>query len=266
MDSNQKLDALRTKIDLYAVPPLFSPEIRSRSNRYAETVAREKNNLLRVMASLIAYSNNAPSDAVAAILDNGVFERVFFHFDLQAVARMNPDWIIENNWSAIRDIRFKKKVGAIIGCAKLLASYRGANITIETFFDSYNLPKDLTVEDDLDKFWRQYDTLLAGFIARDMPYFKNDTALLHLLLYVGFPCIAPDVMAMKVAAAVGLIDLRRDYTLCSLNERKFVVRTVQEYCCSRDIQPAVMDLYLLIFGGQNHAQRYVRDGYVPLTV
>ena len=148
----------------------------------------------------------------------------------------------------------------------MLASYRGANITIETFFDSYNLPKDLTVEDDLDKFWRQYDTLLAGFIARDMPYFKNDTALLHLLLYVGFPCIAPDVMVMKVAAAVGLIDLRRDYTLCSLNERKFVVRTVQEYCCSRDIQPAVMDLYLLIFGGQNHAQRYVRDGYVPLTV
>ncbi len=262
----QKLDALRTKIDLCAVTPLFSQEIQSRTNRYAETVARENNNLLRVMASLIAYSNNAPSDAVAAILESGVFERVFFHFDIRTVARMNPDWIIENNWGAIRDIRFKKKVGAIITCAKLLASNRNSNISIETFFDNYNLPKELATEDDINRFWQQYDYLLAGFIVMDMPYFKNDTALLHLLLYLGFPCIKPDLIVMKVAAAIGLIDSRKDYTLCSLKERKSVVRTVQEYCCSRKIKPEVMDLYLLIFGGQNYARRYVSDGYVPLTL
>ncbi len=263
MDMYQQLDALRTRIDLQAVQPLLSREIQSRANRYAETVAREKNNLLRVMASLIAYSNNAPSDAVATILENGVFERVFFHFDIRTVARMNSEWIIENNWSAIRDIRFKKKVGAIIGCAKLLAANRNNNPTIETFFDSYNLPKEIGSKDDLDRFWQQYDFLLAGFIVRDMPYFKNDTALLHLLLYLGFPCIKPDLIVMKVAAAVGLIDSRKDYNLCSLKERKSVVRTVQEYCLSRNIKPAVMDLYFLIFGGQNYARRFVTDGYVP---
>jgi hypothetical protein len=116
----EKLDVLKLKVDKVKKEPIFSEEINIRNNRYERTVETEKNNLLRVMASLIAFSNNAPSDTVGEMIESGVFEKVFHNFDLDIVAKLNADTIIANNWHNIRCIRFKKKALAIIDCAKLL--------------------------------------------------------------------------------------------------------------------------------------------------
>jgi len=82
MNITDKLDDIITKVKALKREPIFSDEVHSRNNRYDNTVSAEQNNLLRVMAALIAFSNNAPSDAVGYIIESGVFERVFYNFDL----------------------------------------------------------------------------------------------------------------------------------------------------------------------------------------
>jgi len=136
MNIFDKLDAIRSKVDASTIEPIFSDEVDSRNSRYENTVETEKNNLLRVMAALIAFSNNAPSDAVGYMVENGVFERVFCSFDLDKVANLNPDEIITTDWNNIKSIRFKKKVDAIVRCAKLLIKSGKEKATME-FWGQY---------------------------------------------------------------------------------------------------------------------------------
>ncbi len=266
MNIFDKLDAIRSKVDASTIEPIFSDEVDTRNSRYENTVETEKNNLLRVMAALIAFSNNAPSDAVGYMVENGVFERVFCSFDLDKVANLNPDEIITTDWNNIKSIRFKKKVDAIVRCAKLLIKSGKEKATIESLYKNYNLPKDIVNEGDIVKFWEQFDMILANFNKLDMPYFKNDTTLLHLLLHLGFPCIKPDLIVMKVAASIGIVNGRDNHNTYRPDEKKLVVRTIQRYCLQNSIKPAVMDLYILIYGGQKYAFRYVTDGYVPFSL
>lgn len=266
MDIFNIFDAIRTNVDSYARKQMLSDEISSRNNRYENTVLAEKNNLLRVMATLIAFSNNAPSDAVGEIIEGGIFERVFYNFDLDKVASLNPDNIVSREWDNIKSIRFKKKVDAIVKCAKLLKKNGNDKATIESIYKNYNLPKDINNENDIVKFWEQFDRIFASFKKSDMPYFKNDTTLLHLLLHLGFPCIKPDLIVMKVAASLGIVKARDNHNTYSSDEKKLVVKTIQKYCILQNIKPAVMDLYILIYGGQKYALRYVVNGYVPISI
>lgn len=260
----EKLDSIITDINHHKVDPQFTNEINSRNNRYETTVEVEKNNLLRVMATLIAFSNNAPSDSVANMLDNGVFEKVFHNFDLVKVSELNPESVVANEWDKLRVIRFKKKVEAIIKCAKLLIKSGQEKATIESLFKSYNLPKDIKSESDIDKFWEQFDRILAYYKRIDMPYFKNYTTLLHLLLHLGFPCIKPDLIVMKVAASIGIVKPRDDHNTYSDYEKINVVQTIQKYCLLNKIKPAVIDTYLLIYGGQKYYLGYVNNSYTRL--
>ncbi|MDA8412524.1 MAG: DNA-3-methyladenine glycosylase I [Desulfobacteraceae bacterium] len=266
MDTFNKFDAIVKNVDLNAKNQMFTDEVTSRNNRYANTVLAEKNNLLRVMATLIAFSNNAPSDAVGEIIEGGIFERVFYNFDLDKVASLNPDDIVSREWEHIKSIRFKKKIDAIVRCAKLLKKNGKDKATIESIYKNYNLPKDINNENDILKFWEQFDRIFASFKKSDMPYFKNDTTLLHLLLHLGFPCVKPDLIIMKVAASLGIVKARENHNTYSSEEKKVVVKTIQKYCLLRNIKPAVMDLYILIYGGQKYALRYVTNGYVPISI
>lgn len=265
MDIYEKLDALKLKVDKAKKEPIFSEEVNTRNNRYEKTVETEKNNLLRVMASLIAFSNNAPSDTVGEIIESGVFEKVFHKFDLDIVTNLNADNIITDNWHSIRSIRFKKKVDAIIDCAKLLQKIGKDKSSIESLYKSFNLPKEINSEADIVKFWEQFDRILANYKRLGMPYFKNDTTLLHLLLHLGFPCIKPDLIVMKVAASLGIVADKDNYNTYSPSEKKLVVTTIQRYCLQRNIKPAVLDLYFLIYGGQKYYLNYVTNRYALMT-
>lgn len=259
MNIYEKLDALKLKVDKVKKEPLFSEEINIRSNRYERTVETEKNNLLRVMTSLIAFSNNAPSNTVGEMIENGVFEKVFHKFDIDIVANLNADTIIDSNWHDIRSIRFKKKINAIIDCARLLHKIGKDKSSIESLYKSFNLPKEINNEADINTFWDQFDRILANYKKSGMPYFKNDTTLLHLLLHLGFPCVKPDLIVMKVAASLGIVADKDNYNIYSPSEKKLVVTTIQRYCLQRGIKPAVLDFYFLIYGGQKYYLNYVTN-------
>ena len=234
MDIFNKLDLIKSKVDASKREPIFSDEIASRNNRYENTVATEQNNLLRVMATLIAFSNNAPSDTVGYMIESGVFERVFHNFDLAKVANLNSDIILANEWGNIGVIRFKKKINAIIRCANLLMKNGTEKATIESLYKNYNLPKDIKNENDIIRFWDLFDRVIAYYKKIDMPYFKNDTTLLHLLLHLGFPCIKPDLIVMKVAASLGVIKAKDNHNTYSSVEKRLVVGTIQKYCLLRN--------------------------------
>ena len=260
-----KFDKIREKVDACRNEPLFSEEVSSRNNRYENTITSENNNLLRVMAKLIAYSNNAPSDKVNEMLEAGVFERVFHNFDLFIVANENPKHIINNEWHELKAIRFKKKIKTIITCANLIKEHYNQDFSIESLYKKYKLPINLRNESDITNFWKQFDIILKEFQRIDMPYYKNITTLLHLLLHLGFPCVKPDLIVMKVSAMMGIINRRANHNTYNIEERKIAVKTIQEYCLSRNIKPAVMDLYLLIYGGQKDTLKYVNHNFFPLS-
>lgn len=265
MNIYEKLDALKLEVDKVKKEPIFSEEVNTRNKRYENTVEVEKNNLLRVMASLIAFSNNAPSDTVGEMIESGVFEKVFHKFDLDTVININADTIITDNWHSIRSIRFKKKVDAIIDCAKLLKKIGKDKSSIESLYKNFNLPKEINSEADIVMFWEQFNRILANYKQLGMPYFKNHTTLLHLLLHLGFPCVKPDLIVMKVAASLGIVADKDNYNTYSPNEKKLVITTIQRYCLQRNIKPAVLDLYFLIYGGQQYYLNYVTNRYALMT-
>lgn len=265
MNSLEKLDALKSKVDKVKKEPLFSEEVKMRTERYERTVEKEKNNLLRVMASLIAFSNNAPSDTVGELIERGVFEKVFHRFDLDVVANLNADNVVGSYWHEIRSIRFQKKIQAIIDCAKLLQRIGKEKSTIEALYKSFNLPKEINNESDIIRFWEQFDKILSNYKKLGMPYFKNDTTLLHLLLHMGFPCVKPDLIVMKVAASLGIVPDKDNYNTYSPAEKKLVVTTIQKYCLQRNLKPAVLDLYFLIYGGQKYYLNYVTNRSVLMA-
>ena len=60
-------------------------------------------------------------------------------------------------------------------------------------YKKYNVPKELHDENDINNFWKQFDIVLTEFQRLDMPYYKNITTLLHLLLHLGLRCVKPDL-------------------------------------------------------------------------
>lgn len=257
----QKLDMIRAKVDAHRNEPLFSEEVASLKRRHQETITKEGNNLLRVMAKLIAYSNNAPSNKVTELIEGPHFERIFHDFDIAAVADDDAERLIELEWHNLTAFRFKKKVPAIIKCAKIL---RKNNIaTIDSLISKHRVPVELKSEKDVEMFWLQFESVLAEYERQEMPHFKNMTTLLHLLLHLGFPCVKPDLIVMKVAASIGIVNRRTNHNAYRPNERKLVVRTIQNYCLTKNLNPVVMDLYFLIYGGQKDSVKYAK-GLVPI--
>jgi len=261
----EKLDAIKANVDRYRVEPLFSEEVATITSRYQTTISAEKNNLLRVMAKMIAYSNNAPSDKVSALLDSGYFEEAFHGFDLSTVANANPEKVIATHWPKIRAIRFQKKIGSIIDCARVLLKHGGRS-TIESLYQQQKLPVVLTNTGDIDLFWQKFTLLLDQYHHERMPYFKNMTTLLHLLLHIGFPCVKPDLIVMRSAAQLGLVQGRENHNQYRPHERKLVVKTIQEYGLSRSIHPAVIDRYLLVHGGQKDSVQFVNQSFISSVI
>lgn len=78
-----------------------------------------------------------------------------------------------------------------------------------------------------------------------MPFFKKSTSLLHFLLHIGYDCIKPDLVIMKVANKLGMV------SSSSEKEKIQVVRVVQLYSVNRKIRPSMVDFYLLVYGEGN---------------
>ena len=95
------------------------------------------------------------------------------------------------------------------------------------------------------------------FKQKKIPFFQSTTSLLHFLLDAGYDCIKPDLVVMKVASKIKIVDSEK-------GDKNFraTVRKIQQYSLDRNIRPTIVDFYFLIDEGQRGAKKFVtNDSY-----
>lgn len=232
------IDSLRAKVDACKKEPEFSQEIAKRSQRqFPEEIQDQA--MLAEMAGVIAFSQSAKANLVEVMIEQGHLSRAFADFAVSRVARMDPLTVEQVHWPNISVIRFKKKLGAIIQCAESLLEIQQEYGSFAGLIKTIDLPKQLNHFGDIDEFWQKFFILQKRIKQARFPYFHQTTSLLHMLLNFGFPCVKPDKIVMNVATELGMTG--------NLIE---VVKQIQRYAVSRTMVPAVVDFYLLVYGGQ----------------
>lgn len=248
------IDRIIEHVEAHKVEPLFSAE---RTRRESLTVVPFLDNdmILRTLATIIAYSQQAKSSVVRPLLESGVFDKVFLNFQVAALRDVNPCVFLDEHWAEIKAIRIKTKVFQLIMAARALS-------IIGPFAEVLNnagLPKRVSTPADVDAFWLGMAKLQKTLKPYEIPFMSSTTSLLHLLLHVGYDCVKPDLIVMRVAQNLGIVaDVTKDASF------KTVARTLQEYAVARGMRPSVVDLYFLIHEGQSDARQYVTPGFGPV--
>ena len=248
----KSIDLIRKEVDSARIEPKFSEEIEKRNQRNPVTIQND-DDVLRRFAQLIAFSQNARSNLVFDMLDKGVFDDIFHNFEVDEVAKMIPNTIIACYWDRIKVIRFKKKIDSIVGCAKSLALIRSKYGGFASLLK--DIPIDLKSKKDVEIFWEEFNSLKTKLEKANMPFFKRPTSLLHFLLDIGYDCIKPDLVIMKIAKELRIVFSNSE------KEKLKVVRFVQLYSISRRMRPSIVDFYLLIYGGQHWAKQFVHPSF-----
>ena len=248
----EAIDQVAESATSVAKEPAFSDEVHRRLEREPMLPVSD-DIILRELATLIAFSENARSDLVEQMIERGDLQSAFEGFDVSQVAALDPAVVVEQHWEQIRCIRFKKKVARIIYAAESLKRLRKEAFVLRDRLTDNAFPIRIRRPEDIERFWTSFDHLRERFRGVAMPYFGQLTSLLHMLLHFGFDCIKPDLIVQNVAREGGLLPSRpRERDL-----RQLVV-TIQEYSLSRGIRPGVVDFYLLVYGGQTWAKQFSR--------
>jgi len=245
------IDSIIEKVDNYKVEPIFSNEIQLRKNRKVSDNLSE-NEIIKIFITLIAYSQNANSKLVEQIIETGIFNKIFADFDINKIVEMNPCDLADEYWEKIGGIRQQAKLFHIVSLARKIKKIGSFNkLLTET-----EIPKTVKTENDIDDFWIGFKKLKKIMVANKVPFFRSTTSLLHFLLVTGYDCVKPDLVIMKVAKKIGIVEKE------SGNKNLIqTVRTIQEYSINRKIRPSVIDLYFLIDGGQFGAKKFVNDEF-----
>lgn len=119
-----------------------------------------------------------------------------------------------------------------------------------------NIPTTIKTKNDIETFWLGFDELLNTLKNNKIPFFQSTTSLLHFLLDIGYDCVKPDLVVMKVAKKLKIVDSETG----DKNFRK-TVRFIQEYSVDRRIRPSIIDFYFLIDEGQMGAKKIVRPEF-----
>ena len=269
----KKIDSVINNIKIFKKEPEFSNELKKREERTPGLLG-DDNETLRHLARLIAYSQNADSGLVNGMLAANTFDQVFESFDVSKVAKMdkniivNKYWIKKNEcsvntkWNQLTVIRQQGKIDSVIRCAISLQSIRVKHGSFVNLLSNSGIPLKLFSKTDIEIFWGRVDNLKKELTELEMPFYKNTTSLLHLLLHIGYPCLKPDLVVMKEAKKFGAVDCDSDKTSRNL---KKAITFFQYYSISRNINPTVLDFYLLVDGGQQWAKGYIDQNYHSLN-
>ncbi len=255
----KRIDSVITNIDSRKKEPDFSMELKGRKERKPSLLG-DNDETLRHFARLIASSQNAKSGLVSDMLNAGKFEKVFNNFAVDSVAQMNPADVKASHWGDVTVIRYPGKIDSIIKCAISLQSIRAKHGSFVNLLDNSRIPLNILSKTDIDIFWNRFENLKEELTILEMPFFKNTTSLLHLLLHVGYPCLKPDLKVMKEALKFGAVKS----TAKTPRNLKQAVLFFQYYSVSRNIKPSILDFYLLVDGKQDWAKRYVDQSYYAL--
>lgn len=258
------IDEIISTINKYRVDPGFKDEIRRRKSRNPDHV-KSDSEVLRLIASLIAYSQNAKSGSVGRMLGSGTFDMIFHHFNVGMVANADENKIINKYWKTKKDcinnetwnqltvIRQQRKIYSIIQCAKAMQDIQNKYGSFHGFLSQYKLPKDLKSINDMENFWSTFNDIKNKLQNVRMPFISKTTTLLHLLMDLGYPCMKPDLVVMKVSEELGLVDSNK-------GERNLIkaIKAVQIYHIQTQMKPSIVDLYFLIWGGQDGVKGLVK--------
>jgi 3-methyladenine DNA glycosylase Tag len=247
----EKIDQIIEVINKYKIEPILSTEIKARREKIIRQSLTE-NEIIKILIELIAFSQNAKSKFVQKVVDSGVLKEVFENFEVDKIAGMNPCDLVEEYWDKISGIRQQAKLFHIIMLARKIKSIDSfSKLLTET-----EIPKVIKTEEDINQFWLGFKKLLGIMKENKIPFFSSTTSLLHLLLALGYDCVKPDLVVMKVSKKIGIVDEEK-------TEKNLIktVRVIQEYSIERKIKPAVIDLYFLIDEGQLDAKKYVESAF-----
>ena len=256
----QRVDEVVARIQHFQVQPGFSRAVKKRINTVPNFDLAD-DAILKTLVELIAYSNNAKSDAVGRVVHSGIFDTIFDHYDVQKAARLDSDRIIEEYWPQIKSIRFKYKIARMIGCANCLLDIRSRHGSFMRYLGAQNTPVIIRTIADLEGFWKGFDAVRADFKSMKMSYFGNFTSLCHLFLRLGYDCAKPDSAIMKAAESLRIASPSRKDGSFSDKDRRRVIQFIQLYAMCRGIRVPVVDLYFLIHGEQRGATQFVQSAY-----
>ena len=241
------IDKLIQKVDRFKCEPLFSHEKSKRQNKLVSPLL-DDNEILRTLSHLIAYSQNSNSEIVERLLNSGKYDKAFENFDIEKVIKLNPCDIADNHWEYIKGIRQQAKLFHIVSLARKIKQIG----SFATILSEMNIPKTIKSENDIKDFWIGFDKLLATLKDNKIPFFQSTASLLHFLLDIGYDCVKPDLVVMKVAKKLEIVDNETG----DKNFRQ-TVRIIQEYSVDRQIRPSIIDFYFLIDEGQMGARKFV---------
>lgn len=250
-----EIDKIFETVDRFKIEPIFSEEKSKRQNK-AVSPLLDDNEILRTLSYLIAFSQNSNSEIVDQVLKSGKLDKAFEDFKIDKVVKLNPCDIADKHWVLIKGIRQQAKLFHIVSLARKIKNFGSfAEILNQT-----NIPTTIKTETDIQNFWLGFDKLLATLKDNKIPFFQSTTSLLHFLLEIGYDCVKPDLVVMKVAKKLKIVDNETG----NKNFRK-TVKFIQEYSVDRKIRPSIIDFYFLIDEGQMGAKKYVKSEFYKNT-
>ena len=260
------IDGMVARVDRFKVEPQFAQWVNERVELVSNFDMKD-DEVLRRLVVLIAYSNSANAEKVTQLVESHAFDHIFHNYTLEDTAKLSPESLVQSYWPQVREIRFKKKIGAMIGCAVSLRAIGARHGSFMRYLKSVGLPS-IKSDSDIQLFWESFNQVRAYFLDVDFPYFGNFTSLCHLLLDQGFDCVKPDSAVMKAAVSLGIVPpppmQKKNPKKASLHPEKSLrktVETIQAYALCRHVRPPVIDMYFLIHGGQSGAVGLVEPAY-----
>jgi 3-methyladenine DNA glycosylase Tag len=260
------IDQMVSRVNEFRIDPEFQNEVNARANSKPD-FALSDIEILKKFVYLIAYSQQANSQRVTKLVQSGTFDEIFKGYSLQNVASLNRDTILQQYWSKIGAIRYQKKIGSIIGCAKALLKVQSGYTSFMAYLQKVEIPRTIKTEEELQEFWEKFAQVRKDLNEAKMPFFGNFTSLCHLLLDLGYDCAKPDSAVMKAAVKLRIVSAlekqgySNKYPVFPEHQLKKVICTMQLYGMCRDLRTPVIDFYLLIHGEQKGARAYVRFAY-----
>jgi 3-methyladenine DNA glycosylase Tag len=214
--------------------------------------------IMRHFCVAIAYSQGARSAQITELIEKPVFKAAFDNFEPGVLAQRKPEIIIEKYWSHLGHFRFKGKVRQIVQCGQALNRITRDHGSFSLYLQSFQIPQRIHATGQLNQFWAQFNLLQQDLQTRQMPFFKSTTSLLQLLLQLDFDAIKPDLIVMRLARRLGIVE--RETGDRSLRQ---CVRFLQVYSIKKSCRAAELDWVLLAFGGQSGASKSLTKKFCP---
>ena len=255
-NSSAALAVVLNHCDASATPG-WRDEIARRSRRAFRPLPDDLQIMRRICVA-IAYSQGARSSLISGLIEAPVFKEAFAGFNPVALARLDPKRILATYWPQLGHLRFKGKIPRIVQCARALNGIVRDCGSFAAYLEGFQIPRRIRNATHLEQFWQRFNALQSDLRRRAMPFFRSTTSLLQLLLDLDYDSVKPDLIVMRLARRIGIVDREtgdRAFRQC--------VRFLQEYSIATSRRAAELDLALLAFGGQTGASQLLALKFCP---